>query len=163
RSLDQCVRFYRLAKVLFAPNPELVSMLAERTGRPGFLMGRGIDTGLFSPAGRERSNGDFLFGYVGRLSPDKDGRMVAGIEERLRASGEQNFRFLIVGEGSERSWLQRVMKRADLPGVLRGEELARAYASMDAFVFPSATDTFGNVVLEAMASGVPALVTPYGG
>ncbi len=55
------------------------------------------------------------------------------------------------------------MERATLPGVLRGEDLARAYASMDAFVFPSATDTFGNVVLEAMASGVPAIVTREGG
>ena len=48
-------------------------------------------------------------------------------------------------------------------GVLRGAELARAYANMDAFVFPSHTDTFGNVVLEALASGVPAIVTPDGG
>ncbi len=55
------------------------------------------------------------------------------------------------------------MERASLPGILRGEDLARAYASMDAFVFPSATDTFGNVVLEAMASGVPAIVTREGG
>src|SRR5581483_875724 len=69
----------------------------------------------------------------------------------------------IVGDGSERSWLRRTMDRAQLPGVLRGEELARAYASMDVFVFPSTTDTFGNVVLEAMASGVPAIVTAEGG
>jgi len=55
------------------------------------------------------------------------------------------------------------MQRATLPGILRGEDLARAYASMDAFVFPSSTDTFGNVVLEAMASGVPAIVTREGG
>lgn len=55
------------------------------------------------------------------------------------------------------------MDRADLPGVLRGEDLARAYACMDVFVFPSSTDTFGNVVLEAMASGVPAIVTAEGG
>lgn len=48
-------------------------------------------------------------------------------------------------------------------GVLRGEALARAYAGMDVFVFPSHTDTFGNVVLEALASGVPAVVTPDGG
>ena len=50
-----------------------------------------------------------------------------------------------------------------MAGVLRGEELAKAYASMDLLVFPSHTDTFGNVVLEALASGVPAIVTPHGG
>jgi phosphatidylinositol alpha 1,6-mannosyltransferase len=55
------------------------------------------------------------------------------------------------------------MSHAEFPGVLRGEALAEAYASMDLFVFPSHTDTFGNVVLEALASGVPAVVTPDGG
>ncbi len=55
------------------------------------------------------------------------------------------------------------LPRAQLPGVLRGEALAEAYANMDLFVFPSHTDTFGNVVLEAFASGVPAIVTPDGG
>jgi glycosyltransferase involved in cell wall biosynthesis len=55
------------------------------------------------------------------------------------------------------------MKAADLPGVLRGEALAEAYANMDLFVFPSKTDTFGNVVLEAMASGAPCVATDQGG
>ena len=68
-----------------------------------------------------------------------------------------------MGEGSERSWLQSALQRSELPGILRGEQLAQAYASMDVFVFPSSTDTFGNVVLEAMASGVPAMVTSEGG
>jgi glycosyltransferase involved in cell wall biosynthesis len=55
------------------------------------------------------------------------------------------------------------LRNADFAGVLRGEELAQAYANMDVFAFPSRTDTFGNVVLEAMSSGVPALVTNEGG
>ena len=55
------------------------------------------------------------------------------------------------------------MKKAEFAGVLRGPALARAYADMDVLVFPSHTDTFGNVVLEALASGVPAVVTPDGG
>jgi glycosyltransferase involved in cell wall biosynthesis len=55
------------------------------------------------------------------------------------------------------------LKSADFAGVLRGLELSRAYADMDVLVFPSHTDTFGNVVLEALASGVPAVVTPDGG
>jgi glycosyltransferase involved in cell wall biosynthesis len=167
-ALDQCVRFYRLAKLIFAPNAELVEMLAERTGRPAFLMSRGIDTELFSPSHasatqRTPLDRDFVIGYVGRLSPEKNVRLLAEIERELIRAGMKNYRFLIVGYGSEHAWLSSVMQRATLPGVLRGQDLARAYASMDAFVFPSATDTFGNVVLEAMASGVPAIVTPDGG
>jgi glycosyltransferase involved in cell wall biosynthesis len=162
-SLDLCMRFYHLAKVVFAPNTELVDLLAQRTGRPAFLMTRGIDTELFSPLHRARLDRDFVIGYVGRLSPEKNVRMLAEIEQSLMRMGVSNYRFLIVGQGAEHSWLSHVMQRAALPGILRGQDLARAYASMDAFVFPSSTDTFGNVVLEAMASGVPAIVTREGG
>lgn len=162
-ALDQCVRFYRLARLVLAPNPELVAMLQQRTGRPTFLMTRGIDTALFSPTHRSRADRTFLIGYAGRLSPEKNLRMLAEIEERLIRAGWSDYRFLIVGDGSEREWLGRTLRRAELPGVLRGAQLAKAYASMDAFVFPSATDTFGNVVLEAMASGVPPIVTGAGG
>jgi glycosyltransferase involved in cell wall biosynthesis len=162
-ALDQCMRFYRLARLLFAPNPELVELLHRRTERPTHLMMRGIDTQLFSPARRVAGRKEFVIGYVGRLSPEKNVRMLAQIEEMLAAKAIRDYRFLIVGEGGERAWLRHAMKRAELPGVLRGEELARAYASMDVFVFPSQTDTFGNVVLEAFASGVPAIVTAEGG
>jgi glycosyltransferase involved in cell wall biosynthesis len=126
-------------------------------------MSRGIDTELFSPAHRTRLDADFIIGYVGRLSPEKNVRLLADIEQSLIRAGLTNYRFLIVGHGSEHSWLSSVMQRASLPGILRGLDLARAYATMDAFVFPSSTDTFGNVVLEAMASGVPAIVTRDGG
>jgi phosphatidylinositol alpha 1,6-mannosyltransferase len=163
KALDWCVWFYSLAKLIFAPNAELVEMLGQRTGRPAFPMSRGIDTALFSPLRRARHDGDFVIGYVGRLSPEKNVRLLAEIERSLIQAGMSNYRFLIVGYGSEHAWLSSVMERATLPGILRGEDLARAYASMDAFVFPSATDTFGNVVLEAMASGVPAVVTREGG
>src|SRR5262249_28243966 len=151
------------AKLLFAPNPELTELLSHRTGRPARIMRRGIDTHLFSPARRRRTDGAFVIGYVGRLSPEKNVRMLAELETALLAAGLTNYRFLIVGEGVERAWLGSHMCSAELPGILRGEKLAEAYASMDAFVFPSATDTFGNVVLEAMASGVPPVVSTSGG
>ena len=70
---------------------------------------------------------------------------------------------LIVGHGGDEAWLRERLPKAEFTGVLRGEALATAYANMDLFVFPSHTDTFGNVVLEALASGVPAIVTPDGG
>lgn len=161
--LERCVWFYRRARVVFAPNPELVEQLGRRTGRPVFLMQRGIDTGLFSPQRRRRRDTAFVIGYVGRLSPEKDVRKLVEVERALIAAGLSDYRLLVVGEGSEREGLRRALRAAELPGVLRGEELAQAYASMDVLAFPSSTDTFGNVVLEAMASGVPAIVTGAGG
>jgi glycosyltransferase involved in cell wall biosynthesis len=158
-------RFYRLAKVLYAPNRELCEMLERATGRPCFLMQRGVDTEQFSPAWRTRSLEDdtIVLGYVGRLSVEKNVALLAAIEPTLDAMGITATRFLIVGHGAEEPRLRRELKRANFAGVLRGEELSRAYADMDILVFPSHTDTFGNVVLEALASGVPAVVTPDGG
>jgi phosphatidylinositol alpha 1,6-mannosyltransferase len=157
------LRFYQLARLTFAPNPELTSLLESRTGRPSYPMPRGIDTELFSPARRRRSDGDFIIGYVGRLSAEKNVRILVEIDRILRDHGLRHYRFLIVGEGGERAWLRERLANADLPGVLRGEALAAAYASMDIFLFPSETDTFGNVVLEALASGAPVVVSPRGG
>lgn len=162
-SLDIILWFYRRARLLFAPNPELVNMLFQRTGHPAYLMQRGIDTDLFSPAHRHRADDEFVIGYVGRLSSEKDIRVLQELEQRLIAAGLSDYRFLIVGDGDERDWLAAHLQRRHFPGVLRGEALACAYASMDAFVFPSKTDTFGNVILEAMASGVPPIVSTGGG
>ena len=102
-------------------------------------------------------------GYAGRLAVEKNVHFLPRIEDALIAAGISNFRFLIVGDGNERDRLGAEMKHAVLPGVPRGESLAEAYANMDIFVFPSRTDTFGNVVLEALASGVPAVVTANSG
>jgi glycosyltransferase involved in cell wall biosynthesis len=154
--------FYRKAKVLFAPNPELCALLESKTGRPCFLMPRGVDAELFHPAKRTRDLEDTVrvLGFVGRLSVEKNIGLLAEIEHALNQNKEK---FLIVGHGGDEAWLRERMPRAEFTGVLRGEELSRAYANMDLFVFPSHTDTFGNVVLEALASGVPAIVTPDGG
>ncbi len=157
--------FYRSAGVLFAPNPDLCRLLEERTGRPCHLMQRGIDAELFCPNRRDRdaSDRDFVLGFVGRMSVEKNVALLARVQRELEESGLLNFRFRIVGQGAEEEWLRLHLPRAEFTGVLRGEALARAYAGMDVFVFPSHTDTFGNVVLEALASGVPAVVTPDGG
>jgi glycosyltransferase involved in cell wall biosynthesis len=163
RALDACVWFYRHARVLLAPNQELIDLLETRTGRPCFLMRRGIDTHQFTPDKRERRDDAFVLGYCGRVTPEKSVRFLREIEKAILATGYTNYRFLIVGDGSERAWLQQNLERAEFPGVLRGEDLSRAYANMDAFVFPSQTDTFGNVVQEALASAVPAIVTTGGG
>ena len=165
-SLAALLRFYGLAGVLFAPNVELCRMLAERTGRPCHLMQRGVETTVFSPRYRAAAGNPedptYILGYVGRLSVEKNVALLPHIEHALLAAGHR-VRFLIVGHGAEEERLRREMPAAEFVGVLRGEDLARAYARMDVFVFPSHTDTFGNVVLEALASGVPAVVTPDGG
>jgi len=157
------LRYYQLARVLLAPNPELVEMLNRRARKPTFLMQRGVDTELFSPAKRTRADGQLVIGYVGRLSPEKSVRALRDVEQALLAAGIQNFRFKIVGDGHEQEWLKANIRNAELTGVLHGEPLAQAYAGMDIFAFPSHTDTYGNVVLEALASGVPAVVTSGGG
>jgi len=162
-ALKAALRFYKIPKMLFAPNPELMKMLERGTGKPVYSMRRGVDTQLFSPQKRDRASGAFIIGYVGRLTIEKNIRFLAELERALLESGMADFRFSIVGQGAEEEWLKANMRQADLAGVLHGEELARAYANMDAFVFPSHTDTFGNVVLEALASGVPAIVTDRGG
>jgi glycosyltransferase involved in cell wall biosynthesis len=160
----KCVlRFYSMAALLMAPNPELMALLEKGTGKPVFTMGRGVDTALFSPSHRSRDGGSFVLGYVGRLTPEKNVRFLSVLQRELEAAGARDFRFLIVGQGSERGWLEENLNRVEFTGVLNGEALARAYANMDLFVFPSSTDTFGNVVQEALASGVPAVVTTGGG
>jgi glycosyltransferase involved in cell wall biosynthesis len=163
RIFNALILFYKLGDVLFAPNDELVNMLTERTGKPVYLMKRGIDIELFSPARRTVNDGILRLGYVGRITPEKSVRFLHTLESALRAAGLPAFRLLVVGDGSDRGWLMENLRSAELPGILRGEELARAYANMDVFTFPSRTDTFGNVVLEAFASGVPAVVTDAGG
>ena len=161
--LDGAKLYYKMPQRLLAPNQELINMLEEGTGRKADLMIRGVDTELYSPAKRTAKDGIFRFGFVGRLRAEKNVRMLAEIEKRLLAAGKTNFHFLIVGEGSERAYLEANMTTAELPGFLDGEELSEAYANMDVFVFPSDTDAYGNVVQEANASGVPCIVTDQGG
>lgn len=158
------MRLNFLAQMQLAPNEELVEILRAETGRPASLMSRGVDTEFFTPAKRRGSgDGPFVLGFVGRLRPEKNVQLLGEIDSALRESGVRGYKWLIVGEGSEAGWLRNNLSNAELTGVLHGEQLAAAYAGMDLFVFPSRTDAFGNVVLEAMASAVPAVVMPDNG
>jgi phosphatidylinositol alpha 1,6-mannosyltransferase len=164
-SMAVAAKFYSIAKVLFAPNPELCRKLEQMTGRACHLMPRGVDAQLFHPGKRTRTaeDRDHVLGFVGRLSVEKNIAGLVQVQNELEAIGHRSFRFMIVGHGGDEAWLRERLHRAEFTGVLRGEALSTAYANMDLFVFPSHTDTFGNVVLEALASGVPAVVTPDGG
>ena len=157
------MKVYFLAQLQLAPNEELVRSIRRLTSRPSFLLGRGVDTDFFSPKKRRRDTDEIVLGFVGRLRPEKNVRFLKQIETALRAAGIENYKFFIVGEGGERCWLEKNLRRACLTGEIFGEDLARAYANMDLFVFPSQTDAFGNVVLEALSSGIPAVVTKQGG
>lgn len=162
-SLRATLRFYHIAQVLFAPNLELIEVIEKGTGKSCYPMHRGVDTELFHPGRRDRIGDTFVVGYVGRLTVEKNIHDLVDLERSLMQAGLTNFRFLIVGQGAEEPWLRANLKNADFTGVLRGDALACAYANMDVFAFPSQTDTYGNVVLEALASGVPAVVTSGGG
>ena len=156
--------YYTVGRFHFAPNQELIDMLHRASGRRCYLMERGVDLEVFSPAHRTRGNdGQFVIGYVGRLSTEKKIRSFATLAKAVNEAGHKHVKIVLVGHGGEEDWLRRNLPEAEMTGVLRGEALSRAYANMDLFAFFSETDTFGNVVLEALASGVPAVVTDKGG
>ncbi|MBC7795684.1 MAG: glycosyltransferase [Pyrinomonadaceae bacterium] len=161
--LRGAVLYYRMGRVLLAPNQELVEILSKGTKRPSYLMVRGVDTELFTPNKRTVHDGIYRLGFCGRLQPEKNVRMLVDIEKGLLKAGKTNFKFLIVGDGNERAWLEQNLQNAEFTGFISGEKLAEAYANMDIFVFPSETETFGNVIQEANAAGVATIVANVGG
>src|SRR5438128_1412502 len=134
------------------------------------ILPRGLDTELFHPARREPAffetfgadNGEVRLLYVGRVSREKDLDLLAAAYFRLRDEGLP-VQLFIVGHGPYSEALAKSLPEAFFTGYLTGTELATAYASADIFVFPSTTDTFGNVILEAQACGVPVIVSDSGG
>ena len=156
-------QYYKMPQILLAPNQDLIDTLSEGTGRKVHLMIRGVDTEIFTAKKRTVSDNVIRFGFVGRLRSEKNVRLLVDLEKALFKAGKDNFKFLIVGEGDERAYLEKNMRTAELTGFLEGEQLSEAYANMDVFVFPSETDAYGNVPQEAMASSVPSIVTDKGG
>jgi phosphatidylinositol alpha 1,6-mannosyltransferase len=157
------ILYYKMPKVILSPNQELVEDLGRRTKRVSRLMGRGVDPEFFSPSKRNVDDDIFRVGFVGRLRAEKNVRKLEDVEKAFIAAGKTDYELLVVGEGNEREYLQQHLKKAVFTGFLDGDELAAAYANMDVFVFPSETDAFGNVAQEALASGVPAIVSDKGG
>ncbi|HAF02594.1 MAG TPA: histidinol-phosphatase [Spartobacteria bacterium] len=131
---------------------------------------RGLDTELFTPARRDPAfwekfgpaNSEVRLLYVGRISKEKDLDVLAKAYRQLRDEG-LSIQLLIVGHGPYSEALSETLPDAIFTGYLKGKELATAYASADVFAFPSTTDTFGNVIIEAQASGVPVIVSDSGG
>ncbi len=157
--------FYNACQEIYAPSPSMIDVLrADGVTSDIRLWPRGVDTARFHPdwrspawrAGLGISPRDVVVAFVGRLVKEKRVAEVAAVFARLRAAGIPH-RALFVGDGPERGWLEKEVPGALFPGFLVADELAVAYASSDVFFFPSDTETFGNVTLEAMASGLPAV------
>lgn len=157
--------FYSRCEAVYAPSQSVADELrAAGIVRAPRIWSRGVDRELFSPAKRDmawrRSLGiaddEVVVSFVSRLVLEKGLGVFADAIDRLAAKGLRH-KVLIVGDGPERARFERRLPDAAFAGFLTGDALARAYASSDVFMFPSVTETFGNVTLEAMAAGVPAV------
>lgn len=173
---DGCWRymswFYDQMQVIYAPSEATKLELAERGIDPEKIVTypRGVDTTRFHPEKRNGFYGKYdLQGhtkllYVGRVSVEKGLDVLTDAFSKV-AKMRDGLQLIVIGDGPYLEEMQRKLKGfpVTFTGVLKGNSLASAYASADLFVFPSATDTFGNVVLEAQASGLPVIVTDKGG
>ncbi|HUG24761.1 glycosyltransferase family 4 protein [Piscinibacter sp.] len=157
-------RFHRRTQLTFVPT----SAVRESLEAAGFgriaVVGRGVDTGLFDPAKRSEALrvqwgvGDDapVLLYVGRLAAEKNVALALCAFEAVRLH-VPSARMVVVGDGPARRRLEADFPAVHFAGVQRGEVLAQHYASADLFLFPSLSDTFGNVTLEALASGLPVV------
>jgi glycosyltransferase involved in cell wall biosynthesis len=162
--------FYRRCARVYAPSHSIIRELAAHGITHVDLWTRGIDRARFAPARRDAalraelgvSDEVPLLLLVSRLVKEKDLADLVEVDRLLRGRGVR-FRLALVGDGPMRAELEALLPHAHFAGHQAGTELARWYASADVFVFPSTTETFGNVVLEALASGLPAVVVDRGG
>lgn len=162
--------FHGRCDATYAPTDTIVAELREH-GIPNVaLWSRGVDAQRFSPEHRDDGLRSMLGAsedtpvilLVSRLVREKNLAELVPVERLLRERGLRH-RLVVVGDGPMRRELQRALPHAHFAGHQLGEELARWYASSDIFLFPSTTETFANVVQEAMASGLPAVVVDRGG
>ena len=162
-------RFHNRAAATLVPTAELVEFLGSNGFRNVRLLSRAVDTNLFHPRHRDAqlrarwglAADDIAVLHVGRLAAEKNLALAVRAFEAIRAR-HPRARFVIVGDGPARAGLAAQHPDILFAGMLRGEELARHYASGDLFLFPSRSETFGNVTLEALASGLPVVAFDYG-
>lgn len=165
--------FHQPFERIFVPSHETKDKLESLGFHSLSIWSRGVDCIRFQPdkyTGRIREQYNItekhLLLFVGRLAPEKDLTTLMQIIEHFPSNLQKNVHWLIVGDGPSYSEVSKLVKSKEnvtLTGYLRGEVLVEAYASADLFVFPSTSETFGNVVLESLASGTPAIVSNSGG
>ncbi len=161
--------FYNRGNLTLAPSSSIAVELREKGFSNVGLWQRGIDIEAFSPRHRDQqlrhqlgldSAPTLLF--VGRLVKEKNLEVLLAASRLLRAAGYR-FNLVLVGDGPMRETIRWQAPEACLTGYLHGNMLSRMYASADIFVFPSITETFGNVIIEAAASGLPCVGAHAGG
>ena len=153
--------FHNLCHSTMVPTDALRQALAQEGFSPLSVVARGVDVTLFTPARRSDSlralwgvaKDEVVALYVGRLAAEKNLQLLLEAFRNMRAA-DPRVRLVIVGDGPIRGQLQAQCPDAIFAGFQRGEDLAACYASSDMFLFPSLTETFGNVTAEAMASGL---------
>ena len=161
-------RFHNRGVATFVPSRELAARLSGEGYHGVEVISRGVDCELFSPARRSvslRSSWGLAVGTlavlsVGRLAPEKNLPLLLQAFDAI-AEQRPDARLILVGDGPMRQRLQRERPDVVFAGLRRGEDLAAHYASGDVFLFPSQTETYGNVTLEAMASGLPVVAYDY--
>jgi glycosyltransferase involved in cell wall biosynthesis len=158
--------FYSQCKHVYVPSRSMADELKQHNIVEGLrIWARGVDVDLFSPDRRSQEwrkargieESDKVVTFVSRLVWEKDLQTVVDTLKKLFPKYD-DLKVMIVGDGPAKNELQHMMPEAIFTGFLSGEELATAYASSDIFFFPSDTETFGNVTLEAMSCGLPAVV-----
>lgn len=160
--------FHNRTRITLSPTDKLNQELTRDGFRGMRLLSRGVDTELFSPAHRDDSlraawgagPDDSVFIHVSRLAAEKNYALLFRAWSGIRTA-QPRARFVVVSDGPLRAKLQRAHPWALFTGFLERPELARHYASADVFLYPSLTETFGNVVTEAMASGLAASAFAY--
>ncbi|MCX7662131.1 MAG: glycosyltransferase family 1 protein [Tepidimonas fonticaldi] len=161
-------RFHNLADCTLVPTDGLRQHLRAAGFERLIVVQRGVDVDRFTPALRNPAlravwgvqPGERVLLYVGRLAPEKNLELLAAAYDAMQAV-QPGWRLVVVGDGPQRAWLAQRCPQAVLLGALGGEALAQAYANGDLLAFPSLTETFGNVTLEALASGLPVLAFDY--
>ncbi len=161
-------RFHNRTAATFVPTTALARKLSAQGYDRVEVIARGVDTALYSPARRSealRRNwgvapGELVVISVGRLAPEKNLGLALRAFAAIRAH-RPDARMVLVGDGPLREAIAREHPQVVLAGMRHGEDLAAHYASADLFLFPSLTETFGNVTLEAMASGLCSVAYDY--
>ncbi|MBU6259338.1 MAG: glycosyltransferase family 1 protein [Burkholderiales bacterium] len=161
-------KFHNRTACTMVPTEALRDELADAGFKRLRVVARGVDTRLFDPARRSEAlraswgakPGTLVALCVGRLAPEKNLGTVIAAAEAMR-SLNPDLKLVLVGDGPEQPALMQRFPAAVFAGVRRGTDLAAHYASADAFLFASVTETFGNVVPEAMASGLAVVAYDY--
>lgn len=161
-------KFHNQARVTMVPSLTLRRELEAAGFRNLEVVARGVDTRLFDPARRSQdlraawgvAEQGLAVLYVGRIAPEKNLDLLVRAFQAM-ARQRPDARLILVGDGPELAALKAAHPGFVFCGARRGEDLACHYASADAFLFPSLTETFGNVLLEAMASGLPSVSFDY--